>query len=180
MKESLRISKESVDLARKEFISTHRPKLVVRRISLNEVNGAGVWNIIAAEYVIANVGDSTATIVSTSERLWLPTAKENLPSIPPYAEPVTHSLILEAGLSLVFKHYATDDDLLKKYQQSSAYTDSSISEGRTDSGPELLFLGYIVYKDDLDRKRKTAFLRRSNYITKRFSPIKEPDYEYAD
>ena len=44
----------------------------------------------------------------------------------------------------------------------------------------LLFVGYILYIDAMNRRRRTAFLREYDYATHRFNAIKHHDYEYQD
>jgi hypothetical protein len=44
----------------------------------------------------------------------------------------------------------------------------------------MLFLGYVIYEDGNNVKRRTAFLREYRYDLRRFEPILHPDYEYQD
>jgi hypothetical protein len=109
----------TIELTRQEFLSEHRPKLIVRGVSINETKAVGgIHDILAAQYTIANVGDTAATIIETSDYLWLPTKGENLPPIPEYADGKTVSIKIEAGSSIPIKHYGTPE-LLKEFALAS-------------------------------------------------------------
>src|SRR6185437_15221 len=49
-----KLTRHAIDLANKEFISTHRPRIILRDVHLE---GHTVF------YILANVGDTKATIV---------------------------------------------------------------------------------------------------------------------
>ena len=41
-------------------------------------------------------------------------------------------------------------------------------------------VGRVIYSDDLDNRRETAFCRQVNHTLGRLVPVNDPDYEYAD
>jgi len=173
-------TKATIDLTRQEFLAEHRPRLIVRGVSINDVMGVGgARDLLAAEYTIANVGDTAATIIETSDHLWLPTTDENLPPIPDYADPKTVSIKIEAGASFPMKHYGTSE-LLERFHFAGGAAIGP-THNLPVSDPMLWFLGYVQYVDGLGTKRRTGFLRKRDFTTGRFSPIQgEPDYEFRD
>lgn len=172
-----KLTRRAIALAREEFLATHRPRVAVRRISVDIDRAA---NKLGVQYTISNIGDSTATIIAISERLWLPDSSTNLPPLPPYDPPRIESIKLESGESELLRYDEPAGELLHIYDVQSGFAKAMIEDGKTVNGPELLFLGFVRYEDAIHRSRETAFLRRQDFTTKRFSPIEERDYEYQD
>jgi hypothetical protein len=78
-------AKASLDLARGQFVSSHRPRLIVRRVSIDDAEEKGrAQDGIEAKYVVANIGDTPAKIAETSTRFYKATGA--LPASPPYGE----------------------------------------------------------------------------------------------
>jgi hypothetical protein len=180
MKESLRIAALQADTAYKSFITTHRPRLVVRQVDRIEYVGSPASEI-GFKYAVHNVGDSQATIIGISENIWLPNPTENLPSIPPYRPITSKNVVLNSGDWLAFV-YKPPADL----QAELAFTLGFLStvyagtrKEQSDAQP-ILFLGYVTYSNEAGSLRTTAFLRSYNAATGRFDPIVHPDYEYQD
>ena len=169
--------RKTVDIGREEFISTHRPKIVLRRFSIVEDS---VTQRLGVEYVISNIGGTKANIAAMSHRIWFPESDENLPPIPPYNDRTDESFILESGESIRRNYFETDSQILFRYQMTSAFIRTRKSSGGMLIPEELLFLGYVVYRDGLNKSRETAFLRRLDFGTERFSAIEHADYEYQD
>jgi hypothetical protein len=168
-------AKASIQLARDEFISTHRPRLIVRRVSIEIAKGKGNPDILYIQFVVANTGDTKATIIKMSARIWLPEISEGLPAIPPYEGIIYPNIALASGESHVMCHFDTDG-LLSEFQHRTKLVDF----GDADDRPPFHFIGYIKYEDELKRTRRTAFCRLYGFATKRFDPIPHPDYEYQD
>lgn len=172
-----RLLNRTVDLGREEFISTHRPRLVVRRVSVVENNG-----IYGIQYFIHNIGDSRATIVKVSDRVWLPTQTENLPAIPDYEESRDMNTILNSGQWMGGLHTPTtinQERLGLVFGYNNVIKEMpSLSNLQEDGG--ILFLGFIEYEDQVGTTRNTAFLRQFDFKTERFNAINHPDYEYQD
>ena len=166
------------ETARDDFISTHRPKLIVRRVSLNIAKGSGLADVLGVQFIVANLGDTRATIIEMNARLWLPEVSQNLPPIPPYGQSTYPGLTIESGESPTLTHY--EHGLLARFEFRDGFAKTAMAAGGTDSGPALLFIGYVDYEDGLKRQRRTAFLRQYNFATQRFDPIPHPDYEYQD
>lgn len=177
-----------VQISREEFIASHRPRLIVRRISVDTVRGVGTQDILKVEFVVANIGDTKAKIIEMSTRVWFPESSENWPAIPPYGESTFPDLTLESGESGPLTHNDTAEMLARfQFQLAATQMQAAAEKARllrsgnnADNEPAFLFIGYIEYRDSLERKRRTAFLRQYNFTTQRFDPILHPDYEYQD
>ncbi len=55
----------TVDLGREEFIAAHRPRIILRDSTTEQFMG----ELIVVEYILSNVGDAPATIVSSAIRV---------------------------------------------------------------------------------------------------------------
>lgn len=168
--------KRTVDLTRDEFYASHRPKLIVRRIAPIEYEDKEIP--VGVRYAVHNVGDSSATIIAISEKIWLPEDSVNLPAIPPYNATIEQNITLESGDWREFRCIAPVDDQEElEFRFGFGKAKSPINPA-TDG--DILFLGYIDYIDRMGRKRQTAFLRSFDCKVKRFSPINHIEYEYQD
>ena len=166
--------KATVSLAREEFNATHRPRIVVRRISPIEEGGA----ITGIQYTVHNVGDTECTITAISDQIWMPGAARDLPAIPAYTPHREQLIPLECNGSMAIRHPDTESEFIDELNFLFGFAEES-NPGHVVI-PRLLFLGYVNYIDRAGTKRQTAFLRQFNFTTKRFSPIDHPEYEYQD
>lgn len=173
------VAKESVTLAREEFIATHRPQIIVRRISIGIVKGVGLSDFPKIEFILANTGQTRATIVELSTTLWIPKPDETLPAMPPYGESQQVEIMLDSGMSIPLDHF-----LQTQVEEFSFLLGFSGGKGEIppyDTVPgRMYFFGYVMYKDGLNRPRRTAFCRAFDSTTGGFSAIEHPDYEYQD
>ncbi|HUX65631.1 MAG TPA: hypothetical protein VMV42_00655 [archaeon] len=175
-------------ISREDFIATHRPRLAVRRLSINTVKGIGTPDILKVEFVVANIGATKAKIIEMSTRIWFPESSENLPAVPPYAESTFPGITLESGESGPLTHNDTAEMLARfQFQVGATQMHRAAEKARllrskntAENEPAFLFIGYIQYEDALGRKRRTAYCRFYNFVTQRFDPIPHPDYEYQD
>ena len=177
MQESLRIARESsatavssVDVARQEFISTHRPKIVVRRVSCDEAMSNAPEISLQLHLTMTNVGATSATIYEISAILI--DIPSSLPAGPPYGDHSTWKIVLNGGESHTdIVHISTSNDIVGKFNHADGFGSCVTS---------IYCLGYIMYEDSLHRRYRTAFMRRYNAETKRFYGVIDPDYEYQD
>jgi hypothetical protein len=150
-------------VGRMQFISTHRPRLKVRYFRI--INTSKEQAII--RFTIVNVGGSDAKLIGS-----LGLAKFFAVGIPP-------APVYLGGKELVeprrFKAGATDEGAIV----FDIPTETSIGE-MASAHRALYVYGYLVYEDALENTRTTAFCRRYDTALDRFSPVKDPDYEYED
>lgn len=164
----------SVKLAREEFITTHRPRLVVRRIGPHKRIGPP----IALEYTVHNIGDSEARVIAISEKICLAdtTYPDKLPIIPPYSDSMPKSIHLAPSQSVTLEYKAP----MALHEQLCFAYGFEVDNRHPHVPSAIFFLGYIDYVDKVGMKRQTAFLRKLDFDTKRFDAINHPDYEYQD
>lgn len=174
MQRSLAIAEKQHELQRWQYLTTHRPKLIIRRMSLDEgdKDGSMCPNI---QFIVANIGGSRATIIESNATF----AKIDglLPAIPPYSADTNtiNCTIREAGQSDPPEILGIEDFEVSRIVRS--WRDKTITNG--DSSP-FYFFGYIQYRDSIDIVRRMTFCRKYNPATKRFVEVDDPEYEYAD
>jgi hypothetical protein len=186
-----RQTKESVDLARNEFLSSHRPELRLKLIWLASADGQRFdprlegGRPITVRLDIVNIGRNAALVYCTNFVAIVLPFGQRLPQRPPYNDEATHQFFktylgnfrLESGITL--QTHATDT--------RHPPTIEDIREIR-EGTRRLYCVGVIEYSDDAGRPRQTAFCR---YLTfgsyppgprdaGRFQKEKDPDYEYQD
>lgn len=175
MRVSLRIAKDSADaavestkLARAEFASTHRPRLIVRRIYFKSDS--------TVAYEVANIGAAGAEILDAKNMVCfdkLPTGDPNVGVSAFIAADYVH-----AGTYFEFVHGIADDKVIEEFSSRKGYA----KVGATKAIKPTYFLGHIAYKDSLGISRRTAFCRVYDFGTERFMPIPnaDQDYEHVD
>jgi hypothetical protein len=164
-----------VDLAEKQhglerfqFLATHRPRIVVRRVRMCD-GTKGVTNV---EYMVANVGDTDATIIEISAMV-VATGRAGLGAMPNYAEPAFPPIALKSGESTV---------LTCAVPETVEFAIALATTRNVPSATLLHFIGYIDYDDVNRTRRRTAFSRQYSYETERFLAAgnPDPDLEYQD
>jgi hypothetical protein len=163
-----RLIRKSIDLARTEFISTHRPRIVLRDIHL--IDGDVL-------YMLVNVGDTKATVVES----WI--LMEFLPDSS-VLRPLRSFGHDELG-RIVFAPGEMKDLTYTvpgvTGTQSSDMMRVGIEEGLIPG--KGYFTGTILYEDDLGIRRRSVFRRKMSTDGKgfeRLSGAEERDNEYSD
>jgi len=176
-----RAAKESADgtnalaqATRDEFFATHRPKLIVRRVSLDIgtdhlAASAPITKPSKFQYIVANVGEADAEIIESNVTPYTADGSNVvLPAILPFSKrtdaiPVRR---IEPGDSCPCE---ADPNFNATLEQMAA-----------ERGKKQIFLfGYIVYAGASGARRRTQFCRVYNPQTQRFT-VADPDHEYAD
>lgn len=155
-----RLTKEAVNLGRQEFIASHRPRLVIRRIDVGEI-GDGKFNM---QCTLANEGDSDGRVVDSrygfefSEgRKFGPFGDGNFGThdLPPGTEVrIMFNVGINDGAAL---HLAMAEDLNPPRQ--------------------LYFRGFVLYADKNEVMRRAYFSRRYDPSAARFWVTNDPDYD---
>ena len=158
------LTRKSIDLARSEFLATHRPKVIVRFIQrpiFNERNMPTIY------ITVANIGSSRATIEAFGADLarlgpngWLP------PGLNAGAIPIAP---IHLGSGQRYTHEVTGR--------------VSTLENDFDEfgGTEIIYaIGEIRYRDGNGVLRETGFYRRYDNRAKKFTPSPRDDEEYVD
>jgi hypothetical protein len=163
--------KRTVDLAQKELIASHRPKIRIRRITAIRPVGIPVvdtgrpnsallpGNRVSVVIEAANVGDTDATVFEMGIDIYVPgpfnAAPQPYPGIPPVA-PGQDVRMTASGGRLI----------------SEAEIDA-IEVGTL----ELRLLGIINYRDDNGVVRSTSFARKYDRALGRFANVPDDDAE---
>lgn len=158
-------TKDSVDLAREEFIASHRPKIIVRNFGImdGEIPNGKPINIF---FVAANIGESTGKIVEVRSATVVLGAKEELPldfSFP-FSEKFDFNLV--SGTHEVFP--ANGCTPLENTESMKVY-----------AGDYAFYcIGTLAYIDEIGIRRETGFCRRYYSREGRWEVIGS-QYEYT-
>jgi hypothetical protein len=179
-------SRDQLDLARSEFISTHRPRMRIKHAWFT--GDPLAWRVggpLEVNLEFVNVGRSDAHVYMINYQSILLQKGDRLPQRPPYDEK-PHS-----GLRITrFPTHATVPSGVTLHRELCDGILSNHEVVEVIHGRQTLYLiGTIEYSDFLGRIRQTAFCRRFTYKTYppreitefgRFEVEKDPDYEYED
>jgi hypothetical protein len=149
--------------ARGEFIATHRPRIMIRKMEI------GSGNTVEISFSVVNVGESAAALFEYAVEVRL-LDKDNIPAVPKYSARSPLSRTLAAGEEEVISASYEGDTF-------SAWFEQSVYE-KERSGNHIFVNGYIRYRDDNGVVRESAFLRE--YNGSRFEVVHNPDFEYSD
>jgi hypothetical protein len=173
-------TRKSVDLASKEFVSSHRPKVIMRRASLyidpdDEIVADATLKSGVA-YVVANVGDTDATVVESNATIHVLKVRDKSEMgdiVFSAGLPVSDDIrsigdpILTPGVAYTFLAGTPDDNLISaKFGARAGYA-------------KILFVGYVIYADANGVRRRTQFCRQYEPITERFI-VADTEHDYTD
>jgi hypothetical protein len=168
------LTRESVDLARSEFIASHRPKVIARWF---DEEGLRKGKMALVHFTAVNAGDSAAILTHIGSDVgalqggaWLGEGVDYTPTRLP------HPVRLESGGSVIFSCGSTAP--LEISADKFAFMPTMIGLGEVP--PKICAVGEIVYRDLNDVQRRTGFLRSYNAMLERFETVADSDYEYAD
>jgi len=150
-------TKKAGDLANREFIATHRPLLKIRwaRTAPGNTNTQVAFGVV-------NAGTSKAFVLSSSVNAQYWPSGSRLPD--PHGED-------------------------GRYERNNVVNRDSFDIGATDRysvpihgevGGQILFFGWIVYRDARRNPRTTYFAMFYNPGMRRFEPVGDPDYNAED
>jgi hypothetical protein len=172
-----RLLRGQIQLAREEFISTHRPRL---RVSNFDTHSPGDIRqgrepfkqneTVAGQFYITNVGGTTAIV--TAIGCWVNWWTGSLPRVRPYEgkDPNTRiqsSLAPGQSMPILFNSEEPLPQDIGSIRQRS-------------SGWGLYVLGWIEYRDVMGYRRRTEFCREWRPETQRYAPVNDNDYEYEE
>jgi hypothetical protein len=161
----LRSTNESIGLARDEFLSTHRPQLIVRQFQLNQPLPD---HIVTISFSIINAGDTEATLrlIAAEVALWNGRYWE-APGIDFITRPVNPKVIRNGqriSITIVSRFKITD-------AQIKAVEQKTLS---------ICAVGEFTYTDPLGTERRTGFRRNYDVSTDMFIASENKDQEYQD
>ena len=166
--------KKQTEVSIKEFVSTHRPKVIVRSVTIEPPSHPALpieeGKPLKIQGAVVNIGDTPTEIIESNITILVagPTFYARTPFGP--AENNINGVKLVPGGAYTF--WATAEQIDFKN------TPEIISLRRGEK--VIYFFGFISYRDDIGNMRRTAFCRKYNPETERFDQTSDPDYEYAD
>jgi len=169
------LTRKTINLARDEFISTHRPKIAIHSIwlMLDMIDQSTDDATIRAEIIYFNVGATPARVVDI-------TAKISRRPVP-----------LQTGITTWATHEVPQEPIVgggKGY--ISVKSDIRINHEKVMQQAEatprhaVVCMGKIIYEDDLGVRRETGFCRQLDAVAERwYNPAdvrpSNSEYEYA-
>lgn len=172
------ITQKSIDLARQEFVSTHRPRIILREAIIGSVLEG---EPITVFFNLANVGETTGEIMRSSVRVEIVARGFEHLMLHDSAEMKYDlgELTLGAGSATIVKFAGETPKWNKEQFRERSF--------ETTSGPRMYrnamvhFTGQFIYVDEFGIARRTAFRRELNPARQRFYRIPdEPDLDYSD
>lgn len=162
------ISRRQFSLARAEFVSSHRPRIIVRNLT---TSGVVVGSPITINFRMINIGDSPAIIKSVDACVFL---KSNTDKAPP---DLRLTVCSSAEERLVSGEFANA-------RQTSTFGPQLNHIDALQKAERLLCIaGCVNYTDDNGVRRSTGFVRCCNISETSkgifFHTIDDEQYEYA-
>jgi hypothetical protein len=153
-----RLTRQAINLARSEFISTHRPRVRIRNVALENPlpPERRRWYVfepgqaVQGHLYVGNVGGSEAKITSSHCRVFW--TKEPLPMERPYENETGNNFLgntnLAAGASTIGTFYSIE-----------LIQDQAHAVGLGRDGWKLYVMGWVDYLDTNQTPRRTSFCR---------------------
>jgi hypothetical protein len=157
--------KASIALARAEFISTHRPRILVYGLNI-VLKKPDDPEKLAVSFRYVNAGDSTATITGWGTKLivlYKPTVPSNVEF-----EHIVHQFEIKSGEHSI--GITTD---------TFPWTFTGWREHAIAQQARFICIGYIKYRDGNDTLRQTGFCREYDPESNRWVKIADDEYEYS-
>jgi hypothetical protein len=165
-RKSITAAEAAAKAADRHIALAFRPRLVVRRISLDK------WNINEfgeIQFVVANIGVSPGDIIESNATIFV-LRQGTLPAIPEYSEDINSMGMstIEPGPGQPVKAFTVMPLTHLDYDRVF-----DADRGR------LYLIGYIAYDGESGRQHM-AFGREYDNATKRFQVVDDPNYEYGE
>jgi hypothetical protein len=160
----------TIDLARQEFISSHRPRIVLRDVILEGEN---------ILYMLVNTGDTSAMIVESWIMAEFIRLGDRFRTLRSFGHDDLGRLVIDAGEA---------KDLIYPLPEEISFAIKWPGRrvGSAERNPILgtcYFVGALVYEDERKVRRRSVFRRKFDGVKAvfvRLSPDEERDHEYAD
>jgi hypothetical protein len=166
-----RLTREAIELANKEYISTHRPRIVLRDIHLI---GEDVL------YMLVNAGDTPATVIESWIFAEFVEDRTPLKPLRSAGHDDLGRLTFAAGEAKDLTYRLPDEvGFTIKWPEATKIG----IEGRPPRLGKSYFVGVLIYADDLGVRRRSIFRRHwddDSLSFVRLNSDQERDHEYAD
>jgi hypothetical protein len=176
------IQKKQHEIGRLQFLATHRPKLHIRHVAIDDGTHIGHPTIffkdgaeVRGGLSVVNVGGSSAIIISSRYRIYCTTT--GLPASKAPYEERSHNLLCPSQVLKIGESCAAPiSDTLEMFTNASDGPDLRAFD---KEGWRLFVMGDIRYQDEGGADRFMGFCRERG-SDGRFHVIEDPDYEYQD
>ncbi len=157
-----RLTQKAIELARDEFVATHRPRVVLQKIV--EWDFGEIKRLASVDVVIANAGETAATVLDWSAIVYIQRNDNGFsPDMNVSIERMPATFDLEAG----------EERRVAAVQKSLFW-----GSGDLMAGEAVMFLvGVICYEGNDGIRRNTGFARRLR--NGHWEPLRNSEYEYA-
>lgn len=174
MKDQAESATDTLAHLQKEFLATHRPKVILRRVIF------GVWKFNAdppsLRIQIANTGDSEAVISQFAYTL-IATVDDKVPDALMIEEYLEGDTPAEAQGKVL----ANGDSYVLVVPADTVGAVDGYANNNTRISFRLYCAGYVEYRQpESNHTWRTGFIRRGNFNTRYFERVDLPDFEYAD
>lgn len=159
------LTRQAIELGTKEFVATHRPKLIVRQFQIDPVS---IGQPITIRFAIVNIGntDGIPRLIACEIGLWNADHFE-LPGIDAFQKQVTLPPI-KGGQRVALVQ--PSNFMVTKEQYNYIIADEFI----------VSILGEITYADSLGTPHRTGFRRILDRKSDKFIASTDKDEEYCD
>jgi hypothetical protein len=160
-----RLTRASIDLARQEFLSSHRPELKIHSLRLLDFSSQPPPSEqpLRASFAVINAGTSACAV--TGSAVYLEYLEQ--PDRPYLPELIRNDVIGPRR----FEVGATDNAVTVQSDQYGGLVHLGAAETR-----KVLYLnGWVTYDDDAGSTRTTFFSRQYSHATERFTPVDDPE-----
>lgn len=178
---SLRLTKQSVELARNEFISTQRPKLRIRNITIDYPSSAhqargryfGENCVVHGNLWVVNIGNTNAKVVTSHCMVYW--REGNLPMDRPYEDTSGNQFMGKSFL-------APGEDQLGTFNTLDALGPEGNEIQMSREKWKLWVMGWVEYADDRNPPviRRTSFCFQWMPEAQHFLAEDHPDYQQED
>ena len=174
--EAATAARDGVKIAQVTLVSTFRPKLIVRSLSIDrDTSQVADAKPCRLRHDLVNVGGTVAHVIHSEvcvhyHKGW---SGENASNTSESKEEFS----LQPG-----EYKEVIVELGTEIEQRLSSLEMRLAQGVDNPTMvgEIFLTGRIEYRDGVGAKRRTAFHRCYNQATKRFSVVADPDYEYSD
>jgi hypothetical protein len=163
LQETVKATKEAASVANKEFISTHRPRIILHSIKFSSAENMD--DPVPIEFRYVNIGDTRGHVTEVGTRL-IYTRNMVESDLEFIVLKINPPMEIESG-AFGFKLTAEKNNL---------DLDAALL---TDDGVKLFCVAYISYTDDMGTVRQMGFCRQYNPETNRWIGVSDPEYEYS-
>lgn len=156
-----RLTQQSIDLARAEYISTHRPRVRIRMIVPTLVVGEP----ITVSCTVVNLGETSARVEWHEAKIYIRSVRGEK---------------LESDLVLIGSDLAGGQSEVFHTQKGTSFAYEDSWQVGTPHAGQMSIRGTVEYLDDNNVTRRTGFYRRYDRGRGFFCDTIMPEYEYED